>query len=255
MPQPIAFRVFGFPIRWYGILISLGITIGIFIAMTRAKKKNIVLDELLDILIVAIPCAIIGARLYYVAFSLDYYLSNPKEIFAIWHGGLAIHGGLIGGIIGGYIVCRIKKLHFFQILDIFAPCFPIGQAIGRWGNYFNQEAYGGETNLPWAITVNDPIKGMIKVHPTFFYEFVLNIFVFLLIIVYEKKVKKVEGELICIYGIAYSLGRAFIEGFRTDSLYFMGFRTAQLISAVIVVVALVVLIALRKGAASNEVKG
>lgn len=246
MPDPIAFVIFGFEVRWYGVLIALAMMIGILIAIKRASKKNIIADHILDILIVSIPCAILGARLYYVTFSLDYYLAYPEQIFAIWLGGLAIHGGLIGAFIGGYIVCRIKKLNFIMILDIFAPCFPLGQAIGRWGNYLNQEAYGSETNLPWAITVTDPLKGIIKVHPTFLYESISNIIIFFFILFYERKFKKTDGELICIYAILYSCVRFFIEGLRTDSLYFYNFRIAQLISIALIILGLTFLVILRK---------
>lgn len=246
MPNPIAFTIFGFSVRWYGVLISLGIILGVLIALRRAVRKNIVADDLLDVIIVGIPSAIVGARLYYVLFNLDYYLNHVNEILNIRQGGLAIHGGLIAAFIGGYITCRIKKLNFITVLDIVAPCFPLGQAIGRWGNYFNQEAYGGETTLPWAITVNDPTKGLIQVHPTFLYESIWNVLVFGFILFYEKKFKKSEGELICVYGILYSIGRFFIEGLRTDSLYFMGFRTAQLASLAFVMIGTVVLVMIRK---------
>ncbi len=250
MLNPIAFEILGFQVRWYGVLISLALIIGVIFAMKRAERKKIVADDLLDVLIVAIPCAIIGARLYYVAFNLDYYLVNLNEVLATWKGGLAIHGGLLGAFIGGYITCKIKKLHFIEMLDIVAPCFPLGQAIGRWGNYFNQEAYGGETTLPWAITVNDPVKGLIQVHPTFLYESIWNLLIFGFILFYERKVKKTEGELICIYAILYSIGRFFIEGLRTDSLYFMGLRTAQIVSLLLVIVGTIVLVKLRKSAST-----
>lgn len=246
MPDPIAFEIFGYSVRWYGVLISLAILLGVFMALKRGEKKNIIGDDLLDVLIVAIPCAIIGARMWYVLFSLDYYLQEPSEIIAVWHGGLGIHGGIIGGIIGGYIVCKRKKMPFLTVLDVVAPAFPLGQAIGRWGNFFNQEAYGRETSLPWAITVNDPVKGLIQVHPTFFYESMWNLLVFGLILFYEKKYKKSEGELIAVYAIAYSIGRFFIEGLRTDSLYFMGLRTAQLISMGAIIIGVLLLVKLRK---------
>ncbi|NTW72195.1 MAG: prolipoprotein diacylglyceryl transferase [Eubacteriaceae bacterium] len=233
MPDPIAFNFFGIAVRWYGLLISLAMLLGIFFAIKRGSKKGIVSDDILDIVLVTIPSAIIGARLYYVLFQLDYYLMYPGKILRIWEGGLAIHGGLIAAFVAGYIVVRIKKLDFLTLADIFAPCFPLGQAIGRWGNYFNQEAYGTETNLPWAITVLDPVKGLIQVHPTFLYESIWNILVLFIVLAYEKKAKKNEGELIFIYGIFYSVGRFMIEGLRTDSLMFFGLRIAQLISVAI----------------------
>lgn len=247
MPDPIAFEIFGYSIRWYGVLISLAMLLGVSIALKRGKKKNIIGDDLLDVLIVAIPCAILGARIWYVLFSLDYYLKVPSEIIAIWHGGLGIHGGIIGGILSGYIVCKHKKIDFLTALDVVAPAFPLGQAIGRWGNYFNQEAYGRETSLPWAITVNDPVKGLIQVHPTFFYESIWNLLVLGLLLIYERKYKKSEGELIALYAIAYSIGRFFIEGLRTDSLYFMGLRTAQLVSIGAIIIGALLLARLRKG--------
>ncbi len=236
MPDPIAFSLFGLEVRWYGILISSAILIGILIATHRGKKQGIISDDILDIVLVSIPAAMIGARLYYVAFKLDYYLANPKEIFMIWEGGLAIHGGLIGAFLAGYVVCRIKKLKFTKVIDVFAPAFPLGQSIGRWGNYFNQEAYGAETDLPWAITVMDPVKGLIQVHPTFLYESIWNLLVLGIILFYEKTKKKFDGELILIYGIYYSAGRFFIEGLRTDSLMFMNMRVAQLISFAVIMI-------------------
>lgn len=245
MPDPIAFEIFGYQIRWYGFLIAMGMLLGIILATRRGRRKGVVEDNILDILIVAIPIAIIGARIYYVIFNLDYYLQYPADIIAVWKGGLAIHGGIIGGILGGYIVCRKKKLNFLMILDIFAPCFPLGQAIGRWGNYFNGEAYGGETTLPWAITVNDPIKGLIQVHPTFLYESIWNTLIFIFLLYYDRKHKKNEGEVISLYFIFYSIGRFFIEGLRTDSLYFMGFRTAQLMSLAFILIGILILIKIR----------
>lgn len=251
MPSPIAFEIFGREIRWYGILIASALLIGILIATKRAKGKNIIQDDILDILIIAIPCAIIGARLYYVLFNLSYYMNNPGDIIAVWKGGLAIHGGIIAGALSGYFVCRRKNMDFLTVLDIFAPCFPLGQAIGRWGNFFNQEAYGRETNLPWAITVHDPVKGAIHVHPTFLYESIWDILVFVFIMIYDKKFKKSEGELICIYAVLYSVGRFLVEGLRTDSLYFMGFRTAQIVSVVFIVIGSIMFIKFRRK--NNEV--
>ncbi|MFZ7131099.1 MAG: prolipoprotein diacylglyceryl transferase [Eubacteriales bacterium] len=246
MPSPIAFELFGYEVRWYGLFIASAMMIGIILATKRGGKKHISQDDILDILIIAIPCAIIGARLYYVIFNLSYYFDNPSEIIAIWRGGLAIHGGILGGALGGYLVCKKKKIDFLMMLDIFAPCFPLGQAIGRWGNYFNQEAYGTETTLPWAITVNDPLKGLIHVHPTFLYESIWDLFIFMFILYYDKKHKKADGELICIYAVLYSIGRFFIEGLRIDSLYFLGLRTAQLVSLSLIIIGSVMFVKIRK---------
>jgi 16S rRNA (cytosine1402-N4)-methyltransferase/phosphatidylglycerol:prolipoprotein diacylglycerol transferase len=174
--------------------------------------------------------AVIGARLYYVIFEWDYYQGDIMKIINIREGGLAIHGALIAGVLTGYIFTRVKKLSFWETADITAPGIIIGQAIGRWGNFVNAEAHGGPTNLPWGIMVEG-----VKVHPTFLYESLWNIGVFIFLILYRRK-KKVDGEVFLLYGILYSVGRFWIEGLRTDSLMFMGMRTAQLISVVIIAV-------------------
>lgn len=234
--DPIAFEIFGFPVRWYGLLLSLAILIGIFLSMHLAKKNNFDPEKLLDVILIMVPTAIIGARLYYVIFSWDYYSSNLSEIYKIWHGGLAIHGGVIGGAIAVALYTKVKKLPFWELADFIAPSLILGQAIGRWGNFFNQEAYGRETDLPWAITVNDPIKGMIEVHPTFLYESIWNLAVFIFLLWYGKKRSRTDGEIFLLYIILYSVGRFFVEGLRTDSLMFMGMRVAQLISILGVIV-------------------
>jgi phosphatidylglycerol:prolipoprotein diacylglycerol transferase len=229
-PDPIAFSVFGRDVRWYGILIAAALLLGLLIAMKRAPKYGLNTDIVLDFFVYMTPAVIIGARLYYVIFSYDYYAAHPGEIIAIWNGGLAIHGGIIAGVIVALILCRVKKISFFTLADVVIPGLPIGQAIGRWGNFFNQEAYGSQTDLPWAITVNDAALGLIRVHPTFLYESLWDLMVFGVLFLYEKKLRKVDGELLFVYMGLYSLGRFFIEGLRTDSLMFFGLRTAQLIS-------------------------
>ncbi|MCR1898011.1 prolipoprotein diacylglyceryl transferase [Irregularibacter muris] len=247
--DPIAFNIFGLPVRWYGLLMSSSILIGLLLAMHLAKKNNYDAEKILDLVFYATPAAIIGARLYYVIFKWEYYSQYPKEIFAIWHGGLAIHGAVIAAIIVAIIYTRKKGLSFWEIVDYMAPSLILGQAIGRWGNFFNQEAYGGETNLPWAITVNDPIKGMIKVHPTFFYEFLWNLAIFFFLLWYGKR-KKANGEVFLLYAILYSVGRFFIEGLRTDSLMFGEIRVAQLISVLTIIMGVVIINYLRKNRTS-----
>lgn len=231
MNNPVAITVFGIDIMWYGILISLGIVLAVMLAMRRAKQKGIKADDIIDIALVAVPVAIVCARLYYVIFKWDYYSSNPGEILNIRNGGLAIHGALIGGVLAGLLVCRHKKLRPLFMVDLVAPSLILGQAIGRWGNFMNNEAHGGPTNLPWAIEVNGEM-----VHPTFLYESLWNLLVMFFLLYYDKHFKKKDGELFFLYGVLYSVGRFFIEGLRTDSLYFMGLRVAQLISLVIIVV-------------------
>lgn len=246
--DPIAFKIFRFPVRWYGLLLSSAILIGIFLSMHLAKKNNFDPEKLLDIILIMIPTAIIGARLYYVIFNWDYYSSNPSEIYKIWHGGLAIHGGVIGGAIAVALYTKVKNLPFWKLADFIAPSLILGQAIGRWGNFFNQEAYGRETNLPWAITVNDPVKGMIEVHPTFLYESLWNFAIFIFLLWYGRKRKKADGEVFLLYMILYSMGRFFIEGLRTDSLMFMEIRVAQLISILGIIIGITLFRYFRKRA-------
>jgi phosphatidylglycerol:prolipoprotein diacylglycerol transferase len=246
MPNPIAFSVFGLDVRWYGIFIATALLIGLFIGIKRAPKYGIDSDVILDFFLYMTPAVVIGARLYYVIFNLKYYLSNPSEIFAIWNGGLAIHGGIIAGVIVALILCHVKKIKFLTLVDVIIPGLPLGQAIGRWGNYFNQEAYGVQTDLPWAITVNDAVYGLIKVHPTFLYESLWDFMIFGFLFFYEDKLKKVDGELFFVYLGLYSIGRFFIEGLRTDSLMFLGLRVAQLLSLALAIVGFAGIAYLRK---------
>jgi len=238
--NPVAFEIFGISIRWYGILISLGMLIGIFLAYSEAKKQGYNPDDIIDLALWAIPSALIGARLYYVIFQWEYYKGDILRIINTREGGLAIHGGLIGGILAGYLFTRVKKMPFWKTADIVAPSIALGQAIGRWGNFINGEAHGGPTNLPWAIMVDG-----VKVHPTFLYESLWDFGLFLFLIFYRKK-KKFDGEIILLYGIIYSAGRFWIEGLRTDSLMFMGMRVAQLVSVVIIILGLIAYSRLRR---------
>lgn len=228
--NPVAFDIFGLPIRWYGILISLGILLGTVIAMKRAKKEGINEDRILDLLLYAIPAAVLGARAYYVFFNWDYYSGSFSKIINIREGGLAIHGGVLAAVMVGYFFCKYKNISFWKMADICAPSIILGQAIGRWGNFINQEAHGGPTDLPWGIVVDG-----VKVHPTFLYESIGNFLIFIFLIWYDKK-KKFDGEVFLLYFILYSVIRFFIEGLRTDSLMMGDFRVAQLISLLFIVV-------------------
>ncbi len=250
-PDPVAFTVFNIEVRWYGVLIALALVLGLFIALKRSERFGIKQDDVLDFFLFLTPAIIVGARLYYVVFEWDYYSAHPSEIIAVWNGGLAIHGGIIAGVIVGIILCKVKKIDFFSLADAVIPGLPLGQAIGRWGNYFNQEAHGVVTDLPWAITVNDPVMGLVKVHPTFLYESIWNLLVLAFILFYEKKFKKQNGELLFLYLILYSVGRFFIEGLRTDSLMFLGLRTAQMISLVLIIIGTIGLFYLRKKSVKN----
>lgn len=220
----VAFNIFGIDIRWYGIIMSAAIIIASGLALKNGKKAGFREDDVLDLCLVAIPLAVIGARFYYVIFNFDLYRDSLMSVFNTRAGGMAIHGGLIGGIIGGVGVCIYKKLNVIKMADVAATSVILGQAIGRWGNFINKEAHGGPTDLPWGIMVDG-----VKVHPTFFYESAWNFIIFI-ILMKLFKTKKYDGQLVAIYLIAYSAGRFFIEGLRTDSLMFGSFRVAQLIS-------------------------
>lgn len=243
----VAFTIFGIDVMWYGVLIATGMLIGIALAVREAKRVGISEDDVLNIAIIAIPVAIICARLYYVIFSWDYYSQNPGEIFNIRGGGLAIHGGLIGGILTGFIYAKVKKLDFFKTADAVMVGMPLAQAIGRWGNFINGEAHGGPTSLPWGIMVDG-----VKVHPTFLYESIWDFGIFLFIMFYMRKKKTYEGEVIVSYITLYSIGRFFIEGLRTDSLMFGLIRMAQFISLVGVVGGLVLHFYLKNRAKKNN---
>lgn len=238
--NPVAFEIFGLSVRWYGILLSTGIMVGILLAYSEAKRLGKNPEYIIDLSLWCIPAAVIGARLYYVLLEWDYYNGDIMRMINIREGGLAIHGALIAAVLTGYIFTRIKKYSFWETADIVAPSIIIGQAIGRWGNFVNNEAHGGPTNLPWGIMIDG-----IKVHPTFLYESLWNFGVFVILILYRKK-KKVDGELFLLYGILYSVGRFWIEGLRTDSLMFMGMRAAQLISLAIIVVFSIIIYLIRR---------
>jgi 16S rRNA (cytosine1402-N4)-methyltransferase/phosphatidylglycerol:prolipoprotein diacylglycerol transferase len=240
--NPVAFEIFGLSIRWYGILLSTGIMVGILLAYYEAKRLGRNPEYIIDLALWCVPAAVIGARAYYVLLEWDYYNGDIMKMINIREGGLAIHGALIAAVFTGYIFTKIKKLSFWQTADIVAPSIVIGQAIGRWGNFMNGEAHGGPTNLPWGIMVDG-----IKVHPAFLYESLWNLGVFLILIFYRKK-KKADGEVFLLYGILYSLGRFWIEGLRTDSLMFFGMKAAQLISLAIIIVFGVVFYILRNRA-------
>ncbi len=223
--NPVAFKVFGVEIMWYGVLISLGVLLGVFFALKECRRIGFKEDNLLDFLLMAIPAAIVGARIYYVIFSWDYYSQNISEIINIRNGGLAIHGALIAGIIVSVLFCKRRKINPLLLLDILMPSVALGQSIGRWGNFINQEAHGGPTDLPWGIVVDGQ-----KVHPTFLYESIITLCIFIFLTWFRKNKKTTDGQVLALYLILYSAGRFFIEGLRTDSLMFFGMRIAQLVS-------------------------
>ncbi|WIV11251.1 prolipoprotein diacylglyceryl transferase [Proteiniborus sp. MB09-C3] len=244
--DPIAFEILGVPVRWYGIIISFGLLMATLVAMREAKRVGIKEEDILDLLLVAVPAAIIGARIYYVVFNWDYYKGDFMRIINTREGGLAIHGALIASIIVGIVFCKVKKIKFWKLADLTGPSIILGQAIGRWGNYANGEAHGGPTDLPWGIIV-----GGQKVHPTFLYESLWDFGVFLFLLWYRKR-KKADGEVFLLYLALYSVGRFFIEGLRTDSLMYGTIRVAQLISVITIVISIVIIVILRKRSLSNN---
>ena len=249
--NPVAIQIGGLSIRWYGILIAIGIALAYFLAQKEAVKRGFHDEFVADLLIWAVPISIISARIYYVIMSWDSYASDPLRAFRIWEGGIAIHGALIGAIITAYIFCKKRNVSFLKLADIAAPSILIGQIIGRWGNFINQEAHGGPVSrtflenlfLPDWIIEQMYIKRLdTYVHPTFLYESLWNLIAFV-ILLFARKWNWRRGEMFLFYIFWYSLGRFFIESLRTDSLYLIGdLRSAQVVSIIGLVAAVVIFI-------------
>lgn len=243
-------------IYWYGVIIATGIFIGLYLAMKEAERVGMKKDIPMDLLIWAAPIAILFARIYYVTFEWERYRGEPLwKLIAVWEGGIAIHGALIGAILTAIVFSRVRNISFWKLADIAAPSIILGQAIGRWGNFMNQEAHGGPVSeafyenfmqyLPDFIVKQMCIDGVLY-HPTFLYESVWNILVFVGLIVL-RKYNPLRGEVFLSYLMLYSVGRFFIEGMRTDSLMLFGIvRQAQLLSVVLIIVALFLIIYRRK---------
>lgn len=238
IPDPVAFSIFGTDIMWYGIIIAVAILIAIILCYKRAPKHGIPPEKVLDAMIFCIPAAIVGARLYYVAFNFGDYGGDFLKIINLRLGGLAIHGALIAAFIVGLIFCRINKIGPMNGFDLAVPCIAIGQAIGRWGNYFNSEAHGVPTNLPWGI----PVGGQL-VHPTFLYESLWCLILFFILILIDDR-RAFDGQTFLSYGILYSAERFFVEGLRTDSLMLGALRQAQVLSVVIFIASITAMIIL-----------
>jgi phosphatidylglycerol:prolipoprotein diacylglycerol transferase len=232
-------------IRWYGVLMASAMALGLWLAFREALRRGEQGDELLKAAELAIIGALIGARLYYVVFNLDYYQTQPWwRVFAVWEGGLAIHGGLLAGLLTGGAYVWARRLPLARYLDIIAPPLVLGQAIGRWGNFFNEEAFGRPTDLPWKLYISEPHRPppLIEAeyfHPTFLYESVWDLGVFLVLMALRRRVQHAPGTLFLTYLGLYSLGRFWIEGLRTDSLMLGPLRVAQVVSVIAVVVAAV----------------
>ncbi|EDO0269905.1 TPA: prolipoprotein diacylglyceryl transferase [Listeria monocytogenes] len=246
--DPVAIQIGSISVKWYGVIIASAVVIALLLALSEANKRKMDKEIIVDLLIWAIPISIISARIYYVIFEWDFYKNNLGEIVKIWHGGIAIYGALIGAVLTAIIFSRIKKISFWQLADVVAPSLIIAQAIGRWGNFMNQEAHGAETtryfleslHLPDFIINQMYIDGAYY-QPTFLYESLWNVlgFVILLII---RRTKIRRGELFLGYVIWYSFGRFFIEGMRTDSLMWGDFRVSQALSLLLIVLSIGIII-------------
>lgn len=246
--NPVAVSLGPIEVHWYGVIIGLGIILSLAIAMRESARRGLDKDIFADLMLWAIPIAIISARIYYVIFEWDYYAQNPEEIIAVWHGGIAIHGALIGSVLTAYFFTKKRNISFWKLADIAAPSIILGQAIGRWGNFMNQEAHGGEVtrsflenlHLPEFIINQMYINGAYY-HPTFLYESIWDLLGFIVLILL-RRVNLGRGEMFLTYVIWYSAGRFFIEGLRTDSLMIGDLRMAQLISAALIVFGIIAVI-------------
>ncbi|UCD71352.1 MAG: prolipoprotein diacylglyceryl transferase [Syntrophobacterales bacterium] len=250
--SPEIFKIGPMSIRWYGVLILAGVILGLFLAGREAKRQEMRIEVIYDLFYYMLISAIVGARLYYVIFSWDLYRNNLGGIIAFWHGGLAIHGAIIGGTFSALIYTRLKGISFWKVADCCAPSLILGQAIGRWGNFFNQEAYGRPTDLPWGIFIDEahrPFRYIQQTHfhPTFLYESLWDFCVFLFLLWGRRKKGIIPGDVFLAYLMLYSLGRFWIEGLRMDSLMFAGFRVAQIVSLFLILCSSIILIQHRRG--------
>ena len=242
MNPPRNLEIGPFNVYFYGIIIALGMVLAVMYACRRSKEFGITEDDLLDGVLWVTPFAIICARAYYCIFSWDYYGKHLVEVFYIWNGGLAIYGGVLGAALGLAVFCKIKKIKLPMLMDLVSLGFLIGQSMGRWGNFFNREAFGAETESFLRMGLQNGYTGQVTYyHPTFFYESVWNAAGFLLLHKLSKK-RQYDGQIALGYAAWYGLGRAFIEGLRTDSLYLGPFRVSQLLATISCIAALSVLI-------------
>ncbi len=242
-PGPIIFEIGPIVVRWYGLLIASAVLIGVTLSQSLAKRRGVNPDLLGDLAIWLVISAIPSARLYYVLFEWQEYVQRPGDIVAIWKGGLAIHGAIIGGTIATIIFARLNRISLWQLLDLVAPSLILGQAIGRWGNFFNSEAFGKQTDLPWKLYI---ARYDDYFHPTFLYESLWNLAVFVLLLSLffwglKNYTRLKTGTLAAVYLIAYSLGRVWIEWLRTDSLMLGPLRIAQVVSIIAIALGLLIL--------------
>ncbi len=238
---PSSFLLFGHRIYFYGVLIALGFLLGILYCARKSREFGIRTDDFYDVMILLIPLSILFARLYFVLFRLEDFAGKPLlSYFAVWEGGIAIYGGVIGGVLAVYLVCRKKKIPVPAMLDLIVYGLLIGQIIGRWGNFMNREAFGAQTEIFCRMGLTDPAGHTVTVHPTFLYESLWNLVLLALMILWRRKGgRKYDGQAALFYFLGYGLGRAWIEGLRTDSLYIgrTGIRVSQALSLVLVLCA------------------
>ena len=250
-PGPIVFEIGSIVVRWYGLLIASAVLIGLNLSQYLAKRRKVDPELLGDLAIWLVLFAIPAARIYYVLFEWQEYAQRPEDIVAIWKGGIAIHGAIIGGTLGTIIFARLKRISFWQLLDLVAPSLILGQAIGRWGNFFNSEAFGKPTDLPWKLYIEPRYRPLEWInfeyfHPTFLYESLWNLGVFAILLYIffwglKHRNRLRTGTLAGVYLIAYSLGRVWIEWLRTDSLMLGPLKVAQVVSLSAIALGLLIL--------------
>ena len=257
----VAFNIFGFNVYYYSLCILLGVILAYILITREGKKQGLPKEFISDLIFYTLIIGILGARVYYCVFNLDYYLANPSEILKIYNGGLAIHGGVIAGLIFVYFYTKKKNVSFIKILDIVAPAVIIAQSFGRWGNFFNQEAHGGITtyqnlknmHIPEFIINGMHIEGKYY-YPTFFFESIWCLIGFIILMIARKNKNLRKGFQIGFYFIWYGIGRFFIEALRTDSLMFFGLKIAQIVSLIGIIIGIIIIVTNRNKKYYNEME-
>ena len=257
----VAFNIFGFNVYYYSLCILLGVVVAYILITREGKKQGLPKEFISDLIFYTLIIGILGARVYYCVFNLDYYLANPSEILKIYNGGLAIHGGVIAGLIFVYFYTKKKNVSFIKILDIVAPAVIIAQSFGRWGNFFNQEAHGGITTYQNLKNMHIPefiINGMHiedkYYYPTFFFESIWCLIGFIILMIARKNKNLRKGFQIGFYFIWYGIGRFFIEALRTDSLMFFGLKIAQIVSLIGIIIGIIIIVTNRNKKYYNEME-
>lgn len=257
----VAFNIFGFNVYYYSLCILLGVIVAYILITREGKKQGLPKEFISDLIFYTLIIGILGARVYYCVFNLDYYLANPSEILKIYNGGLAIHGGVIAGLIFVYFYTKKKNVSFIKILDIIAPAVIIAQSFGRWGNFFNQEAHGGITTYQNLKNIHIPefiINGMHiegkYYYPTFFFESIWCLIGFIILMIARRNKNLRKGFQIGFYFIWYGIGRFFIEALRTDSLMFFGLKIAQIVSLIGIIIGIIIIVTNRNKKYYNEME-